>query len=42
VHKIAIEEHSLLRELDDYFRTLVEGVSSESFDKVLPKFLDRL
>ncbi|HWL88000.1 MAG TPA: amidohydrolase family protein, partial [Polyangiaceae bacterium] len=40
MHKIAVEEHFLLRELDDYFRTLVKGVSSESFDKVLPKFWD--
>jgi predicted TIM-barrel fold metal-dependent hydrolase len=40
MHKIAIEEHFLLREFDDYFRMLVEGVSSESFDKVLPKFWD--
>jgi 2,3-dihydroxybenzoate decarboxylase len=38
--KIAIEEHFLLRELDDYFRTLVKGVSSESFENVLPKFWD--
>src|SRR5712672_4630480 len=40
MHKIAIEEHFLLRELDDYFHTLVKGVSNESFDKVLPKFWD--
>jgi predicted TIM-barrel fold metal-dependent hydrolase len=38
--KIAIEEHFLLRELDDYFKMLVADVSSESFDKVLPKFWD--
>ncbi|WP_328610680.1 amidohydrolase family protein [Amycolatopsis sp. NBC_00345] len=38
--KIAFEEHFLLPELDDYFRTLTEGVSSESFEKVLPKFWD--
>jgi 2,3-dihydroxybenzoate decarboxylase len=40
MHRIAIEEHFLLRELDDYFHTLVKGVSSETFDKVLPKFWD--
>jgi 2,3-dihydroxybenzoate decarboxylase len=38
MHKIAIEEHFLLPELDDYFHTLIKGVPSESFDKVLPKF----
>jgi len=38
--KIALEEHFLLREFDDYFRMLVKGLSSESFDKVLPKFWD--
>jgi 2,3-dihydroxybenzoate decarboxylase len=40
MQKIAVEEHFLLRELDDYFHTLVKGVSSESFDEVLPKFWD--
>src|SRR5260370_2171823 len=40
MNKIAIEEHFLLRELDDYFHTLVKGVSSKSFDKILPKFWD--
>src|SRR5271169_198267 len=38
--KIAIEEHFLLPELDDYFRMLTNGVSGESFDPVLPKFWD--
>ncbi|PXX03272.1 2,3-dihydroxybenzoate decarboxylase [Mycolicibacterium moriokaense] len=38
--KIAIEEHFLLPEFDDYFRTLIAGVPSESFDPVLPKFWD--
>jgi predicted TIM-barrel fold metal-dependent hydrolase len=40
VNKIAIEEHFLLRELDDYFHTLARGVPSQSFDRVLPKFWD--
>src|SRR5882757_4514906 len=40
MNKIALEEHFLLREFDDYFRMLVKGLSSESFDKVLPKFWD--
>jgi 2,3-dihydroxybenzoate decarboxylase len=40
MHRIATEEHFLLRELDDYFRTLAKGASSESFEKVLPKFWD--
>jgi 2,3-dihydroxybenzoate decarboxylase len=40
MRKVAIEEHFMLRELDDYFHTLLKGVSSESFDKVLPKFWD--
>jgi 2,3-dihydroxybenzoate decarboxylase len=38
--KIGLEEHFLLREFGDYFHMLVEGRSSESFDKVLPKFWD--
>jgi 2,3-dihydroxybenzoate decarboxylase len=38
--KIAIEEHFLLPELDDYFTMLVKGVSRESFAPVLPKFWD--
>src|SRR5260370_41754651 len=40
MNKIAIEEHFLLRELDDYFHTIGKGVSSESFDKGLTKFWD--
>src|SRR5882757_10543626 len=40
MHKIAIEEHFLLRELGDYFHTHVKGVSNESFDKIFPKFWD--
>jgi 2,3-dihydroxybenzoate decarboxylase len=40
MRKIAIEEHFLLPELDDYFQMLVRDVSSESFDPVLPKFWD--
>jgi hypothetical protein len=38
--KIAIQEHFLLPELDDYFKMLTNGVSGESFDPVLPKFWD--
>lgn len=38
--KIAIEEHFLLQELDDYFQMLTKGVSGESLDRVLPKFWD--
>jgi 2,3-dihydroxybenzoate decarboxylase len=38
--KIAIEEHFLLPELDDYFQMLTKGVSGESLDRVLPKFWD--
>jgi len=38
MHKIVIEEYFLLRELEDYFRTLTKGVSSGSLDKVLPKY----
>jgi 2,3-dihydroxybenzoate decarboxylase len=40
MEKIAIEEHFLLPELDDYFKMLTNGVSGESFDPVLPKFWD--
>jgi predicted TIM-barrel fold metal-dependent hydrolase len=40
MNKIALEEHFLLREFDDYFRMLVKGRSTESFDKVLSKFWD--
>jgi hypothetical protein len=40
MRKIAIEEHFVLPELDDYFQMLVRDVSSESFDPVLPKFWD--
>jgi hypothetical protein len=40
MQKIAIEEHFLLSELDDYFHSLVKSVSSKSFDKILPRFWD--
>jgi predicted TIM-barrel fold metal-dependent hydrolase len=40
MNKIAIEEHFLLREFDDYFRMLAKDLSDESFDKILPKFWD--
>ncbi|MCU1682589.1 MAG: hypothetical protein JWQ81_3328 [Amycolatopsis sp.] len=40
MNKIAFGEHFLLPEFDEYFHTLAEGVSSESSDKVLPKFWD--
>jgi predicted TIM-barrel fold metal-dependent hydrolase len=40
IGKIALEEHFLLPEFDAYFKMLVNGVSSESFEKVLPKFWD--
>jgi predicted TIM-barrel fold metal-dependent hydrolase len=40
MNKIALEEHFLLREFDDYFHMLVKGRSTESFDKVLSKFWD--
>jgi predicted TIM-barrel fold metal-dependent hydrolase len=38
--KIALEEHFLLEEVHEYFKILTKGVSSESFEKVLPKFWD--
>jgi predicted TIM-barrel fold metal-dependent hydrolase len=40
MQKIALEEHFLLQELHDYFKSLTEGIPSESFDKVLAKFWD--
>jgi 2,3-dihydroxybenzoate decarboxylase len=40
MQKIAIEEHFLLPEFDDYFQMLARDVSSESFGPVLPKFGD--
>src|SRR5260370_27481967 len=40
MNKIAIEEHFLLRELDDCLGTLLKGVSREACEKILPKFWD--